>query len=437
MEGVLKRRAAAIIQQKDGWYGLTFAVGEREIGEFNLYSDRSIEELRRIVDGTGYGIALENSSAFLFNLTFPFSDKAKIRLVIRNELEQRLPVSVDDIEVSFTESGKGRVLAAAIPKPLADDLRQDRQVRLTTVQSIATLYALKWFRLVAAHDFIFVHMNRNTVVVMAFKGDELYSLRQFFHSPESNSLSEALLQIIENKEFAPESYFMIGDTEEADIERSRLENNLHIKIRTPSLRQTLNNSDVPEWSWAGIGAALMSIRPHGHLNLSGKRARYPFISSKAGAYFSAGLACLGLLACGMSYFDYAMKERVYAYLAAEPTRIYKNTFPKSPPVRDPIMMFRQKIKAFEKEPGSITSIASPLVVLNEVSSRVPAELDVKINEFSLDEKEFTISGTTVNFGAVEKIRDNIQEMKGVSHVEAQNLELTPNKQVRFKLKGRL
>jgi hypothetical protein len=437
MEGVLRRRAAAIVQQKDGWYGLTFTTEEREIGELNLYSDRSLPELRRIVDGTGYGIALENGSAFLFNLTFPFSDKAKIRLVIRSELEQRLPVSVEDMEVSFAASGKGQVLAAAVPKTLADDLHQDRQVRLTTVQSIAALYALKWFRLVAEHDFVFIHMNRNATVVMAFKGSDLYSLRQFFHSPQSNALTEALFQITEDKDFTPESYFMIGDTEEADTERVRLESDFHIKIQTPSLRQTLSNSDVPEWSWAGVGAALMAIRPRGHLNLSGRGNRYPFISSKAGSYACAGLACLGLVACGMSYLDYRMKERVYTYLAAEPARIYKSTFPKSPPIRDPIMMFREKIKAFEKEPGSITAIASPLVILNELSSRVPPELDVKINEFSSDEKEFAISGTTVSFGAVEKIRDSIQEMKGVSRVEAQNLELTSNKQVRFKLKGRL
>jgi hypothetical protein len=72
-----------------------------------------------------------------------------------------------------------------------------------------------------------------------------------------------------------------------------------------------------------------------------------------------------------------------------------------------------------------------------VSSRIPPELDIKLNEFSFDDKEFAISGTTISFAAVEKVKAGIEQIKGVSQVEAQNLELGPNKQVKFKLRGKL
>ena len=67
--------------------------------------------------GSGYGIGLENGSAYLFNLTFPFSDKSKVKLVIANELEERVPVAMDDMVVDFVKSGQGRRLAGARQSP--------------------------------------------------------------------------------------------------------------------------------------------------------------------------------------------------------------------------------------------------------------------------------------------------------------------------------
>jgi hypothetical protein len=38
---------------------------------------------------------------------------------------------------------------------------------------------------------------------------------------------------------------------------------------------------------------------------------------------------------------------------------------------------------------------------------------------------------------VEKIKAGVEQMKGISEVEMQNLELVANKQVKFKLRGKL
>jgi hypothetical protein len=437
MEGVLRRKAAAIVQHKGGWYGITFVTRGREIAELNLYSDLNLIDLRKIVAGYNYTMALENGSAFLFELTFPFSDKSKIRLVIGNELEERIPVSVDDMEISFVLSGKGRVLASALTKTLASELREDRHLQSTTIQGLAALYALRWFRLIPREDFVFVHMNGNAVLVMAYKEDNLYSLRQFFRSPDSNSLMEVFESIVSDEEFHPASFIMIGDNEDLDHERERLERRFGIAIQTPSLQQTLENEDIPEWSWPGIGAALMSLGTGGQLNLTGKRNGHPLLSSGTGVYASAALACIGVLACGLSYFDYAMKKNTYTYLASEPARIYKTVFPKSPPIRDPVFAMDQKIKALEKQPGSVDSIANPLAMLNEISRRIPADIDVKVNEFSMDEKEFTLSGTTVSFAVLEKIQAGLEQMKDTPQIEAQNLELTGNRQVKFRLRGKI
>ena len=102
-------------------------------------------------------------------------------------------------------------------------------------------------------------------------------------------------------------------------------------------------------------------------------------------------------------------------------------------------MFREKVRLMEKEPASAAAATSisPLSVLNEISSRIGPEIDVKISEFVSDEKEFTISGTTVSFASAEKIKADLDQMKGVSQVDMQNVELAGGKQVKFKLRGKL
>jgi hypothetical protein len=205
----------------------------------------------------------------------------------------------------------------------------------------------------------------------------------------------------------------------------------------PSLKRILRNEEAPERLWPAVGAALLSLSPKGQLNLTGNGHRYLFLSTKTALHLSAALAACGLLVAGLFFLDYSLKERTYQYLVSEPNRIYRLSFPKSPPIKDPVRMFREKTRLLEKEPGSAAAVTNPLSILNEVSSKIGPDLDVKLNEFASDEKEFTVSGTTVSFASAEKIKAALEQVKGVSQVEIQNLDLAAGKQVKFKMRGKL
>ncbi|MGD0228957.1 MAG: hypothetical protein ABSC19_01195 [Syntrophorhabdales bacterium] len=432
----MRRKGAAIIQRNGSWCGVTLTFGENEITDVRIHEKGALTEVKKSFEEGGYGVALENGSAYLFNLAFPFSDKRKIRLVIRSELEERIPLPVDDLTVDFVETAKGNVLAAAIPRSLSEEISLDKHVRITTIQGIAVLHALRWFNMIYQDDYVFLHRNGSAMVVMGFKANRLYYLRQFFHSPQSDSLENALREITGDKTFRPRAYVMVSDSEEAAIQRKHLEDTFHIQIDMPRLKGIVKNGESPEWLWPAIGAALLAIRPKGHLNFTGQGQRYLFLSTKTAVYLSAGLASLSLLVMSLFFLDHYAKQRAYDYLVSEPNRIYRLSFPKSPPVKDPVRMFREKIKLLEKDPGTVSG-ANPLGVLNEISRKIGPELDVKVSEFASDEKEFTISGTTVSFASIEKIRAAVAQVRGVSQVEMQNLDLAPGKQVKFKLRGKL
>ena len=433
----MKRKAAAIVQWKEGWHGVSLELRQKEITGLTLITDKSLSELGKTFEESGYGIGLENGSSYLFNLAFPFSDKSKIRLVIASELEERMPVAMDDMVIDFVESGKGRILAGAMAKSSANGSAPNKRVKVTTIQSLAVLYALRWFDRVRQKDFVFLHMNGNAAVVMAFKDDSLYYLRQFFHSPQSSSLHDAFAQITADRQFAPRSYIMVADNEEGEEVKEYLEHTFQIDVETPRLRENLGSGDAPDWLWAAVGTALLSLKPKGQLDFGGASRQYTFLSTKVGLYLSAGLASLGLLTYGLLYVDCYLKQRTYQFLTTEPGRIYRLSFPKSPPVKDPARMFRDKIHALEQAPDTTITARTPLAVLDEISRSIAADIDVKVNEFAADDKEFTMSGTTVSFASIEKIKGSIEHITGVSQVEMQNLELTANKQVKFKVRGKL
>jgi len=48
----------------------------------------------------------------------------------------------------------------------------------------------------------------------------------------------------------------------------------------------------------------------------------------------------------------------------------------------------------------------------------------------------SISGTTVSFMAVEKIKAAMEEIRDIKNIEIQNLDMTQGKQIKFKIKGK-
>lgn len=433
----MRRKTSAIVQRRDGWYGVTFTAQRKKIIDLTLLVDKSLRELKESIGANGYGVSLENGSAYLLHLSFPFTERRKIRLVIASELEERLPVTMEDMSIGFVGAGKGKILAGAIPKSLMEESFPERRVRITTIQSLAALYALRWCDAIEGKDFVFVHLNGNAAVIMTFKDDSLFSLRQFLHSPKSTSLHDAFAQITEDPQFAPGSYVMVADGEEGPQIKEYLEKTFHIQVEVPSLNRALRGVGLPDWLWAGVGTALLSIEPRGQFDLTGTKRAHASLPMRAARYVSAGLAALSLIVCGLFYTDYYLKERVFQFLTSEPTRIYRLSFPKSPPVRDSARAFRDKIKALDAQPGAAGVFVNPLAIFDELSSKIAPDIDVKVSEFACDGKEFTVSGTTVSFASVEKIKAGVEQMKGVSDVEMQNVELAANKQVRFRLRGKL
>ena len=436
----MTKRVSSIVQYKASLYGVSFVTSGKNISGMELHKEKSFNELCDTMKNNALGISLHTSSGYLLHVHLPFTGRRKIRLVINNELADLLPFEVENAVTDFQELGKGSVLAASMSKESLDVFKDVKGLRHLTVNSLAALYALKWFKAVPETDYIFISIDENVASILAFKSGALHTARHFFYSPGSDALTEALKELSGNEDLSNALFYMVSNNEEMLAEKEQIEKAFNIRITMPSPEKYIESIEYPTWLWAAVGSALLSLNPKDEINLlSSKRSEIALPVEMLFPY-AACVAGLCVLAFLLTSFNLYEKNKVFAYLNSEQTRIFRSAFPKSPPMKDVNKFFEDRIRAMDREAAAGVGPAvgiPPLQVLAEISAKVDNQLDVKVNEFTADEREFSISGWTVGFAAVEKLKSSIEGIRDLKDVEMQNIDIAPGKQVRFRIRGRL
>jgi type II secretory pathway component PulL len=233
---------------------------------------------------------------------------------------------------------------------------------------------------------------------------------------------------------------MASNNEDSLAEKEQIEKNFNIRINMPSPERYIKADAYPPWFWAAVGSALLSLNPRDEINLLSNKRSEISVPMRLVFLYTGCLAGLCVIALLLSSLNVHEKNKVLTYLNGEQGKIFRTAFPKSPPMKDVNKFFEDRIKTIDREvaAGGLTNVGmAPLQVLAEISLKVDNQLDVKINEFTADEREFAISGSTVSFAAVEKLKSAIEQIRDVRDVEIQNVDIAAAKQVRFRVRGRL
>jgi hypothetical protein len=433
----MKKRAASIFQYDGKWYGIRFELHGKEVSSLELFSEKNPEELKSLFKEERYGVSLSPSAGYLVKLQFTFSGKRKIGLVIRNELEDLLPFPIDNISLDFQESGRGNTLVGALPATSLEEWRNATGAAHVTLNSLAALHMLRWTGMVTRDTFIFVYAEENTATILLFRDGGLQGLRQFYYAPGSTAVEQTLRELGRSGELAGiPCYLMTAAEKESEI-KGIIAQQLKTRVETPTLGQYLKNEKIPPPFWVGMGSALISLNPGREINLL-SQTKKPFMRSTVIAYAAGGFAALCLIVMGMSYLNLNLKERAYRMLAKEQVTVYHAAFPNAPPVKDIEKILESRLQGMGQEslPSSgYGSRVRPLTTLAEISGNLDSQIDVRLNEYVWEEKQFTISGTTTSFSAVEKVRIGLEGIKRIRKVDIENVDLSSAKQVKFKIRG--
>ncbi len=430
----MKRKAASIFQYDRKWYGVRFELQGKTLENVEVYEEKEVGELKELFGEQPYAVSLSPSAGYLMRLSFPFSGRRKIGLVLKSELEETLPFPLDSVSIDFREMGGGSVLVAAVPDTATAGLK-DPKTECITMNSLAALHLLRWLNAINQDTFLYVYLEEATAVIMLFRDGSLNAVRQFYYKPGAEVISQVLDEMGQNGKLADMPCFLLAPREEVAAERAAIAQQLRIRVETPVLGAYLKDLPIPDHFWSGIGSALLSLNMGQEINLLTQTRRSP-LKERAITYAAAGFAALALILLGISYLNVTLKERAYQFLSKEEFRIYQKAFPNAPPVKDVERVLETKLQSMGTHTTSSgISTSTPLGVLAQISSIIDSKIDVKLNEYNWDDKQFNISGTTVSFAAVEQIKSALVQISGVRNIEIENVDLSAAKQVKFKIRG--
>ncbi len=433
----MTRKICSIFQHDGGWCALRLNLQGKRITEVETFVADDFNELNNIVGDYPIGISFRDQSGYLTYLKFPFSGKRKIEMVIRDELNDYFPFPLDDVYFDFQEIGKGNVLVAAVARSVIKQYSYDSKVKVITINSVAALYAFRWFGIIAVKDFLFANVEQEMASIMTFRDGQLSKVRQIVFSGQIEIFKKSLEEAANDGTFRTQICYMNIQDKDAGIVNSLTMSGFDMSIEAPSLGDYLDGKNYLSNHWPGIGAALLSAHHRDEINMLGERSQGFFPVEKNILYIGTCISIVGLIIAFMSYINLFFKERTFHALNFEQMNVFRTVFPKSPPVKDVVKAFEDRVSSIEKDLIGSPQISgiSPLQMLSDVSQKIDKQIDVKLSEFSIEGNEFIFAGTTVSFASAEKIKKLIEEVSGVKSVEIQNIDLTAN-QVKFRLRGK-
>jgi general secretion pathway protein L len=152
------------------------------------------------------------------------------------------------------------------------------------------------------------------------------------------------------------------------------------------------------------------------------------------------LAVLLLGAAQLGLEVYFMNQRRSA-LDAEIAAVFQSAFPEVTRIVDPLQQMRVKLADLKKTlflPGDGGDALLNIDILYALSTLIPAETDVELNQLLIGPESVLISGNTDTFNTVDDIKNRLERQAGFKAVtiSSATMEKTDNR-VRFKLKVQL
>ena len=136
--------------------------------------------------------------------------------------------------------------------------------------------------------------------------------------------------------------------------------------------------------------------------------------------------------------DYRYLKKRNASLDNQIKALFTQTFPEVTKIVDPLHQMKTKINELINVSGATPGInlhGTSLEILNDISSRIPADLEIHVDRMVVDQGGVQIRGSTDTFNTVDSIKKGLEssEMYHDVIIASANLDKS-GKGVRFEIK---
>ena len=431
------------------------------------------EEISEILQTLGHpkvqrcavGISLSHLS--LRNLLLPFQDSKKIEQILSFELEDQLllPFEAQILAATYTavQENQSIVLAASVEKSLlseylaafhANGLEPERIFpttfiladRLSRVSHIGNTFLLLCGDL-CAMQMVLLHEGEVLFMRPLPWPDTVFTHSIFSYEEQEVKLTEAELLEEVSKELCgqiqrsldyfcfqngiqvqPDFFVLTGPLQLCKGFTDTLEQHLELPGRLGDLVR--DSSIVADMQWqpafydSALALALQAGQRSKDLSLNFRKGEFAlahkFFRTRKQIVGTAVAAFL-LLGLGLAWLSIEVKQlqEQHTALTREMEKLFRESFPGIQPGPDPLMHMRSRLRTVDT-----STVAAPifteeqriLVLLSDVSARIPENIDVKLNRIIVDQQSMRINGSTDAFNNVNIMQRSLSSSKRYSEV---------------------
>jgi type II secretion system protein L len=400
----------------------------------------------------------------------PFRAPRKIRQVLPFELEPSLPFAVEETVWAYQSLGgnqQNTLLAAAALKSEFDAcLACLNRYGLDPVSVSPAGYTLAM--LLAAQmkgqtedtgDWLLIDIGRQSVTLYLLAEGRIQAIRAlagrttYPWSIESaaTAIRQTLHAFSERKTggYAPRQAFVTGyDLLDVNLE-SELSSLLALPVKRTdlpgSLPVTIGSHAGEQWRShrmdKALALAFASFGASGRQILDfreGSAPRIRFWSQNRRQLITAALLA-GLVLCLMGADlltqTHVLEQRLNR-LNSSITEVFRSTFPEVKNIVDPLQQMRVKLNEIDRRlPDGLNTRPPVIEILDDISRRIPANIDVVFSRMVIGNDNVQISAETGTFNAVDEIKSRLAGSDRFSKVDITSATMDKtSKRVRFKLK---
>lgn len=406
-------------------------------------------------------------------LQLPFGDRKKVRSVLPLELEDSLSFAgepyVFDALIEPADQGGSDVVAAVIPKEtlrvwLDLLLTHDLDPELVSVTGIPAALSLCRRHRQVPDDSVLLQLGRQRSLLLLVRQRTIRAVRLLPGLGEERtttpqSLRERLQQLgVETGNTLLALSWPIaagrgpalglsGPPEFLAAGRQILAEHLQAELFDPSqpAQVQIENRDVLNGPWpAGAldhALALAVCPPRDRERLNVRQGEFAWQGGALRrplriAAVAAVLLVLGVVVQQLFVFQSMQRER--DQLHDQMLTLYRETVPETAPGPDPLRELQVRVNEL-KETATIGLGHDPeinvMVLLADISERIPATLPVSFERFVYDRKTVRIRGLTDTFNTVDQMKQALEQSPFFAEVSIGSANIAQqDQQVRFELR---
>jgi general secretion pathway protein L len=413
-------------------------------------------------------VSLPSSEMSFRNLNVPFKNAKKIRQILPFEMEQSLPLSVENFRFDFTlldygdAKDKTHVFAALAKKPYLDACLNDfSNLKLHPVHVTCGGYALAHVlsqNLEFPSQGIVVEGGRKRATLVFVIQGQIQLIRSVLIDPAARSASlctqiqytRSAFEAMSGLDVRPEIVMVTGfgfddrtilremkDTLEVPVEPIDI-----VKNTGTRLKGTISADWNPLQFDSAISLAMLELNRSRGINFrDGAFDQKKLLGEHSKSFTKiAVIAGFIITMVGAEYiFDsYRLKQRRIR-LDQQITAVFQSTFPDIKRIVDPVHQMRTKIADVQKKTRLKDDSGKSILtidLLNEISRLIPETMDVEFTRLVVGPENLLIDGNTDTFNAVDEMKNRLETAKlfrGVT-ISSANIDRAANR-VQFKLRG--